>query len=174
MDASTMLPFEKLNPCFCKCALIFEKMTWPNSYTYQCHCSLCRKQGGSSSNTGLIIEAKNFRWLKGVDKISSFVKDSGFRSDFCSKCGSVVPNVFRDKAYVWVPAGALDDDKPLAIAIQSVWIQKLHGILLLLALSSWMACLRHCQNLSTYCTMSKGDKRSMLGSIFLQSSCVSA
>lgn len=52
-----------------------------------------------------------------MDKISSFVKDSGFRSDFCSKCGSVVPNVFRDKAYVWVPAGALDDDKPLAIAI---------------------------------------------------------
>jgi hypothetical protein len=35
----------------------------------------------------------------------------------CSNCGSIVPNPFRDKPYVWVPAGALDDSQPLEIAV---------------------------------------------------------
>lgn len=83
---------------------------------YQCHCSICRKQAGSASNTGLIVKKENFHWLNGKEKITSYVKPTGFRSDFCSKCGSVVPNPFRDKPYVWVPAGSLDDSQPLEIA----------------------------------------------------------
>lgn len=45
------------------------------------------------------------------------MKDTGFRSDFCSRCGSVVPNIFRNQPYVWVPAGVLDDSEPLDIAL---------------------------------------------------------
>ena len=76
---------------------------------YQCHCSLCRKQGGSSSNTATIVSAENFRWLSGQEHISSWVKDTGFRSDFCSKCGAPVPNPLRGTPYFWVPIGLLDD-----------------------------------------------------------------
>jgi len=82
---------------------------------YQFHCSICRKQGGSASNTGLIVDTKMFRWLNGEEKITSYIKPTGFRSDFCAKCGSVAPNPFRDKPYVWVPAGSLDDSSPLEI-----------------------------------------------------------
>lgn len=82
---------------------------------YQCHCSICRKQAGSASNTGLIVKKENFRWLIGEEKVSSYVKPTGFRSDFCPRCGSVVPNPFRDRPYVWVSAGALDDAEPLEI-----------------------------------------------------------
>lgn len=82
---------------------------------YQCHCSLCRKQGGSSSNTATIVAAGNFRWLRGTEIISSWVKDTGFRSDFCSRCGSPVPNPLRNSPYVWVPAGLLDANAPLEI-----------------------------------------------------------
>lgn len=82
---------------------------------YQCHCSLCRKQGGSSSNTATIVAVENFRWLRGVEFISSWCKDSGFRSDFCSKCGSPVPNPLRNHPYVWVPAGLLDASLPLEV-----------------------------------------------------------
>ncbi len=35
---------------------------------YQCHCSLCRKQGGSTSNTATIVANNKFRWLKGEEK----------------------------------------------------------------------------------------------------------
>jgi len=37
------------------------------------------------------------------------VKESGFSSDFCSNCGSPVPNKLREAAYYWVPVGALID-----------------------------------------------------------------
>lgn len=100
----------------CICGEIAFEIVGVLPKAYQCHCSLCRKQGGSVSNTGLVIKEKNFRWLKGEDKITSFVKDTGFSSDFCSKCGSVVPNPFRDKPYVWVPSGALDDSEKLEVA----------------------------------------------------------
>jgi len=100
----------------CLCGEISFEIVGTLPKLYQCHCSLCRKQGGSSSNTGLIIAKENFRWLIGEEKTSSYVKATGFRSDFCSKCGSVVPNPFRDKPYVWVPAGSLDDTMPLEIA----------------------------------------------------------
>ena len=94
---------------------------------YQCHCSLCRKQGGSSSNAATIVAAENFRWLRGEEIISSWVKDTGFRSDFCSKCGSPVPNPLRNLPYVWVPAGLLDANAQLeicahlSIASKAVW-----------------------------------------------------
>ena len=29
----------------------------------------------------------------------------------------MVPNPFRDRPYVWVPAGSLDDSEPLEIAV---------------------------------------------------------
>jgi len=82
---------------------------------YQCHCSLCRKQGGAASNAATIVAAENFRWVAGAEAIGSWVKDTGFRSDFCSRCGSTVPNPFRDHPYVWVPAGLLEADARPAV-----------------------------------------------------------
>jgi hypothetical protein len=85
---------------------------------YQCHCSLCRKQGGSVSNTGLIVSADKFRWLAGEGDISKWQRSTGFRSHFCRQCGSTVPNPLRNTGYVWVPSGLLDDDAPLRIGAQ--------------------------------------------------------
>jgi len=77
---------------------------------YQCHCSLCRKQTGTASSTGSIIHTDNLKWLSGEDKISKWVKDTGFTSHFCSTCGSPVPNKFRGSPYYWVPAGLIESD----------------------------------------------------------------
>jgi hypothetical protein len=75
----------------------------------RCHCSLCRKQGGASSSLAIIAEERNFSWINGREQILSYVRPSGFRSDFCARCGSPVPNPLRATAYYWVPAGSLDD-----------------------------------------------------------------
>lgn len=75
---------------------------------YQCHCSLCRKATGSSANAATFISQKSFRWLAGQNAISSFQKPTGYRSDFCSICGSPVPNQLRGMELVWVPAGLLE------------------------------------------------------------------
>lgn len=99
----------------CLCGKIeFEVVgTVPN--LYQCHCSLCRKQGGASSNTAAIVAKDQFQWLAGQEHISSWVKDTGFRSDFCSNCGSPVPNPLRSTPYFWVPAGLLEGEVQLKI-----------------------------------------------------------
>ena len=105
-------------PGSCLCGAIRFGVDGPFPKLYQCHCSLCRKQGGSVSNTGLIVASDKFRWLGGEELIRKWQRSSGFRSWFCQRCGSTVPNPLRDTGFVWVPAGALDDDGPLEIGAQ--------------------------------------------------------
>jgi hypothetical protein len=99
----------------CLCGAVAFEVSGKLPKLYQCHCSLCRKQSGSNSTASLIIKADNFRWSIGQDHISSHVKESGFRSDFCSRCGSPVPNLLRGTKYYWVPTGLLDGDLPLQV-----------------------------------------------------------
>lgn len=84
---------------------------------YQCHCSLCRKVTGSSANAATFVDSDNFRWVSGQDKISSFQKPTGYRSDFCSNCGSPVPNQLRGMELMWVPAGLLDGPLDSAVSV---------------------------------------------------------
>ena len=44
-----------------------------------------------------------------------YSKDSGFRSDFCSNCGSPVPNPLQQTDYYWIPAGLIEDSESLEI-----------------------------------------------------------
>ncbi|MCH4813436.1 GFA family protein [Vreelandella neptunia] len=84
---------------------------------YQCHCSLCRKATGSSANAATFVEWNNFRWLSGQSSIRSFQKPTGYRSDFCSACGSPVPNKLRNTDLIWVPAGLLDEATESQISV---------------------------------------------------------
>ena len=93
----------------CLCGDIEYEVSKFNGNIYQCHCSLCRKQGGSFSNSGAIVPAENLRWMKGQDRINIWVKDTGFTSSFCKGCGSPVPNLLRKLDYYWIPVGTLED-----------------------------------------------------------------
>jgi len=75
---------------------------------YQCHCSMCRKATGSSANAATFVHESAFSWLQGQALVRSFKKDSGYRADFCSVCGSPVPNQLRGTDKYWIPAGLLD------------------------------------------------------------------
>lgn len=99
----------------CLCGLVQFEVVGALPKLYQCHCSLCRRQGGSSSNSATIVTSANFRWLSAKEHISSWVKDTGYRSDFCSRCGSPVPNPLGSSPYYWVPVGLLDDDQQLEV-----------------------------------------------------------
>jgi hypothetical protein len=94
---------------FCLCGQVEFEIDGHDFKLYQCHCSLCRRQGGAMSNAATIVAVSRFRWIAGLDLVSSWRRESGFRSDFCSTCGSPVPNPLRDLPYVWIPAGLLDD-----------------------------------------------------------------
>lgn len=99
----------------CLCGKVEFEINGERFKLYQCHCTLCRRQSGSLSNAATIVPNEDFRWLRGAEFISSWKKDSGFRSDFCSTCGSPVPNPLGNLPYVWVPAGLLEDSGGLKI-----------------------------------------------------------
>ena len=99
----------------CLCGVVEFRVEGIFPKAYQCHCSLCRKQGGASASLAILVEARNFSWVTGREHISSYVRPTGFRSDFCARCGSPVPNPLRTTAYYWVPAGLLDDAETLEI-----------------------------------------------------------
>jgi len=101
----------------CLCGEVAFQISGALPKLYQCHCSLCRKQGGSSSNAAFLVRAQNMSWTKGRVLVSTYERPTGFRSHFCSKCGSPVPNPLRTTAYYWVPAGLLDDEPDLQVAV---------------------------------------------------------
>lgn len=93
----------------CLCGSIVFRISNLGNKIYQCHCSLCRKQGGSASNSGTVVPLNQLEWIQGQEYIKSWVKSTGFRSDFCINCGSPVPNPLREFDYYWIPVGTLDD-----------------------------------------------------------------
>ena len=101
----------------CLCGGIeFEVQSHPRKI-YQCHCSLCRKQSGGAANAAFIVLQERLTWLSGQERIRSYRRETGFRSDFCDRCGSPVPNRVGATRYVWVPAGLLDEPTDLQIAL---------------------------------------------------------
>ena len=101
----------------CLCEAVEFEVKGPMPKLYQCHCSLCRKQGGSTSNTATVVASKNFRWLSGEEHVSSYVRPTGFRSNFCSNCGSTLPNPLRNTPYHWIPSGMFDASEKLEVAV---------------------------------------------------------
>ena len=99
--------------CFCG-AVEFE-IDGDHFKLYQCHCSQCRRQSGSSANAATIVPSSLFHWVHGIESVSSWTHESGFRSDFCSICGSPVPNPLKNHPYFWVPAGLLDGKGELEV-----------------------------------------------------------
>jgi hypothetical protein len=99
----------------CLCGAVSFRLTNPKPSLYQCHCSLCRKQGGAASNAATIVGPAGFTWIKGQNSISKYALSSGFSSHFCRICGSPVPNPLRDSPYIWVPAGLLGSKQVLTV-----------------------------------------------------------
>ena len=91
----------------CICGEVSYEVAEKVEKLYQCHCTMCQQQTGTSSQTGFFVETENFKWISGESSISNFSKESGYSYSFCSKCGSTLPNMFRSGNKFWVPAGAL-------------------------------------------------------------------
>src|SRR4029077_15903217 len=70
-----------------------------------CHCSRCRKASGSAFVAGLGVLRARFRLLKGGGRIRPLKPQipenpPAYRTCFCSRCGSPVPNPFADSPWV--------------------------------------------------------------------------
>ncbi len=102
----------------CSCGSVGYKFTADGLIAYQCHCSICRKATGSAFSTTLMAPESGFVWLRGEELISSYAKDNGYKVNFCSHCGSPVPNKFRDFPLLSVPVGGIDGEPLVKVTVQ--------------------------------------------------------
>jgi hypothetical protein len=99
--------------CFCGSVCFELSGVIPN--LYQCHCSLCRKVSGSSANAALVVGLEQLTWKRGEEQVTRYESESGFKSHFCSRCGSPLPNLTANDSAWWVPVGLLEDDAGLEL-----------------------------------------------------------
>jgi hypothetical protein len=86
-----------------------------------CHCSMCRRAGGSCFATNASVRKENFRILQGDELISEYESSPGNRRAFCSKCGSPLYGTFSDLPSVRrVRLGALDSAEGVR-AVAHIW-----------------------------------------------------
>ena len=97
-----------------------------------CHCSRCRKANGSVFVAGLRVKREDLRLVQGGELIETFevpVRESPppYRTHFCRRCGSPVPDLIGDATWLEIPSGLLDDDpqirpdKHIFVDVKSPW-----------------------------------------------------
>ena len=97
-----------------------------------CHCSRCRKDSGSAFLPGLYVRRDAFRLLSGREQIRTYdapilEAPPAYRTSFCGRCGSPLPNLDGDDELMEVPAGLFDDDpglrpdKHIFVEVQADW-----------------------------------------------------
>ena len=99
----------------CLCGGVSFSLSGELPNLYQCHCSLCRKVTGSSSNAAFRIDRVQLSWNGGEDLIQEYQSDTGFKSHFCSRCGSPLPNLTAQDSAWWVPVGLVEGDQQLQV-----------------------------------------------------------
>ena len=97
-----------------------------------CHCGRCRKASGSAFSATVGVRRDDFHLTSGRELIQAYEapvreRAPGYRTYFCGRCGSPVPNPSPETAWFEVPAGALDDDPQLRpdrhifVEMKSAW-----------------------------------------------------
>ena len=84
-----------------------------------CHCNRCRKASGSAFASCVGVEAADYRLLAGAELIQSYDAPilhapPAYRSSFCRRCGSPVPNPDPQADWFELPAGLLEGDPGIA------------------------------------------------------------
>ncbi len=59
----------------------------------------------------------DFVWIHGKEKLTSYSKENGYKLNFCSYCGSPVPNKFRGFPLFSVPVGSLDGEPDIKVVV---------------------------------------------------------
>src|SRR5262249_48309352 len=92
----------------CLCGDVAFEADAPFEFMGHCHCSMCRKHHGTAFWTAIGGPAKQFRWVRGAEKIRRYASSPGGARPFCGGCGSAVPAGTGER--VFLTPGLLDDD----------------------------------------------------------------
>lgn len=79
-----------------------------------CHCSRCRKAFNAQASACAAVEPKEFQWLTGEDKLTSYINQQGYGLQFCSRCGSTLCTVYQGQVFQ-VSLGCVNGDPEIEI-----------------------------------------------------------
>lgn len=80
-----------------------------------CHCNRCRKTSGSAFVAAVGVRREDFTWVQGRELVRTYdapilQAPPAYRSCFCARCGSPVPDPASTDEWFEIQAGLLDDD----------------------------------------------------------------
>jgi len=95
----------------CLCNAVAWQVSPPFKFFKYCHCSRCRKRSGSTHAANLLVDAAQLAWTRGEESVRRFelLDARAFCTGFCAHCGSALPWLTKNRRYVVIPAGGLDD-----------------------------------------------------------------
>ena len=96
----------------CLCKTVQYEVELPFERFLYCHCTRCRKATGSAHAANGFVKPEGFRWTQGASAVKRYdlPEAKRFGLQFCSNCGSKVPHHTRDRNWMGIPAGSLDED----------------------------------------------------------------
>ena len=74
----------------CLCGAVQFEITGVIKNIVHCHCSQCRKAQGSAYATNGIVNAPDFKFQSGEDKLTGYESTPGQTKYFCKICGSPI------------------------------------------------------------------------------------
>ncbi len=93
----------------CLCGAVRYEIDGEFERFYLCHCEHCRKDTGSAHAANLFSSQASLKWLTGQHKITFYnLPNTRHGRNFCSVCGSALPNMQAEGKLLVVPAGSLD------------------------------------------------------------------
>lgn len=107
----------------CNCGAVAFKIDTDISDVYVCHCSICRKYTGIIGVAVVIVRNDNFRWLKGEEQLTTWIRPIGeWESAFCKTCGSSLP-VKNDASSMAIPAGSITKGGESLKVAHHIWVR---------------------------------------------------
>src|SRR5215467_4548197 len=97
----------------CLCGDVAFEIAGPVEGLCHCHCSMCRKSHGAAFATFVAASKRDFRWLRGTDRLHRYESSPGAFRAFCARCGSAAPALPEQGDRAYVPAGLLNEDPKL-------------------------------------------------------------
>lgn len=112
----------------CFCQQVRFVVTGKLTEVLNCHCSMCRKQHAAAFRSRATVQAADFQWLAGEDRLSHFEYAPGRFYAFCGTCSSrMLSYAPATPDSYGLPLGVLDDDpgvRPAAhimVAYKAPW-----------------------------------------------------
>ena len=94
----------------CLCGAINLSSASTNKEVGACHCSMCRKWGGSSL---LVIDCGSEIKFSGEENIGIYQSSEWAERGFCKQCGTHLFYKLKQNNQYYIPVGIFDDSKDL-------------------------------------------------------------